>query len=588
MLNKLCIALLLLLCPVSHLLAESRPNVVLIMTDDQGIGDFGCTGNPVIQTPHIDAMAKRSLRLNRFYVSPVCAPTRACLMTGRYNYRTRVVDTFNGRAMMEPTEITLAEVLRDHGYRTGIFGKWHLGDCYPMRANDQGFQRSLVHRGGGIGQASDPLEAAGQYTNPILIDDGEPKRFEGYCTDVYYENAFAFMREAAKANEPFFVYLPDNCPHGPFEDVPEDWMKAYEGVDLGNDLFPTSLGEPLRKQANLKKRKQIFSMISNIDENIGQLYSLLDELKIRDNTIVIFMTDNGPNGNRYRCSLRGTKTSVYEGGIRTLFLWDWPRLGKRKRTSDVVAAHIDVFPTLLEACHIPLPPVELDGRSFYAVCRDADRRLPDRTLFIQTHRGNQPVAYHHFAAIGQRWKLVNHSGFGKETPDAAPNFELFDLQDDPYEMKDISPENPGRVQEMKAAYDRWFHDVSQTRVDNYDIPRIKLGSDAEKVTVLSRQDWRRSPRHETPNESRRQWLLSNPTERKYQVTIHFPQDLKFGTVILHCNGHQFNSSKIPHTRGKHRVVFEGIPLPQGNIKLWVSSPQEDSDNLAYQVELKAM
>ncbi|MEE2825339.1 MAG: arylsulfatase [Planctomycetota bacterium] len=588
MLNKLCIALLLLLCTVSHLLAESRPNVVLIMTDDQGIGDFGCTGNPVIQTPHIDAMAKRSLRLNRFYVSPVCAPTRACLMTGRYNYRTRVVDTFNGRAMMDPTEITLAEVLRDHGYRTGIFGKWHLGDCYPMRANDQGFQRSLVHRGGGIGQPSDPLEAAGQYTNPILMDDGEPKRFEGYCTDVYYENALAFMREAAKANEPFFVYLPDNCPHGPFEDAPKDWMKAYEGVDLGNDQFPTSRGEPLRKQANLKKRQQIFSMISNIDENIGQLYSLLDELKIRENTIVIFMTDNGPNGNRYRCSLRGTKTSVYEGGIRTLFLWDWPRLGKRERTSDVVAAHIDVLPTLLEACHIPPPPVELDGRSFYAVCRDSDRQLPNRTLFIQTHRGNQPVAYHHFAAIGQRWKLVNHSGFGKETPDGEPNFELFDLQNDPYEMKDIGPENRGRVREIKAAYDRWFQDVSQTRVNNYDVPRIEIGADDEKVTVLSRQDWRRSPRHETPNESRRQWLLSNPTERKYQVTIHFPRDLKFQTVILHCNGRQFNSSQIPHARGKHRVVFQGIPLPQGNIKLWVSSPQADSDNLAYQVELKAM
>ena len=588
MTRKNWFALLLLLLPTTHLAGQDRPNVVLIMTDDQGIGDFGCTGNPVIQTPHIDAMAKRSLRMNRFYVSPVCAPTRACLMTGRYNYRTRVVDTFNGRAMMEPDEITLAEILRDHGYRTGIFGKWHLGDCYPMRSNDQGFQRSLVHRGGGIGQSSDPIKAAGRYTDPILIEDGRPKPFQGYCTDIYYENAFQFIREAVQDEQPFFVYLPDNCPHGPFEDVPQDWMDVYEGVDVGNDQFPPSQGEPLRKQANLKKRKQIFSMISNIDENIGKLFTLLDKLQVRENTIVIFMTDNGPNGNRYRCSLRGMKTSVYEGGIRTLFLWDWPRLGEQERSSDVVAAHIDLLPTVLEACRIEPPQVRLDGRSFYSILQEPGRQLPQRKLFIQTHRGNTPVPYHHFAAIGERWKLVNHSGFGKEKPDGETDFELFDLQNDPYEMNDVSQQNPGIVREMKGDYDRWFKDVSHTRNDNYDIPLIQIGSSEEPITLLSRQDWRRSPSFGEPGQTRRQWLLSNPSTGQYRVTMHFPRDLKFRTIILHCNEEEHNSSQMTYQLGQHHVIFDDITLPQGEIKLWVTSPQQEADNLAYQVELEAL
>ena len=345
--------------------AENQPNVILIMTDDQGIGDFGCTGNPVIETPNIDAMSRRSLRMERFYVSPVCAPTRACLLTGRYNYRTRVVDTYQGRAMMEPAEITLAEIMQDHGYATGIFGKWHLGDNYPLRPMDQGFQRSVVHRGGGIGQPSDPIEAAGKYTDPILMDNGSPRQFTGYCTDIYYRCASQFIRKCVHDKKPFFVYLPDNCPHGPFDDAPQHWMKRYEGTNLANDQFPVSQGEPLPKRFDALKRKQIFSMISNIDQNIGTLYQLLDELGIREDTMVLFMTDNGPNGNRYRCSLRGRKTSVYEGGIRTLFLWDWPTLGKTERSSAAMAAHIDLTPTLYTPVTSQLPKIILTVEVFY-------------------------------------------------------------------------------------------------------------------------------------------------------------------------------------------------------------------------------
>ncbi len=213
---------LLLACIYSATFASERPNVVLIMSDDQGVGDYGFMGNTVIRTPALDAMHARGGFLSRFYVSPVCAPTRASLMTGRYNYRTRCVDTYLGRAMMDTEEVTLAECLRDAGYRTGIYGKWHLGDNYPMRAMDQGFQESLLHRGGGIGQPSDPIGAEGKYTDPVLFKNGEEVAMQGYCTDIFFDAAMDFITHSVSSNNPFFTYIATNAPHGPFDDVPTE------------------------------------------------------------------------------------------------------------------------------------------------------------------------------------------------------------------------------------------------------------------------------------------------------------------------------------------------------------------------------
>ena len=196
----------------------------MIITDDQGHGDLGVHGNPKIRTPHLDQLARQSVRLDQFHVMPVCAPTRACLMTGRYNYRTRVVDTFMGRAMMDPQEVTLAEMLGPAGYRTAIFGKWHLGDNYPLRAIDQGFQEALVLKGGGIGQPSDP-PGGSSYFDPILQHNGRPVKKAGYCSDVFTDAAI----DSSTANRarPFFVYLAFNCPHTPLE-VPEAYLKPYQ------------------------------------------------------------------------------------------------------------------------------------------------------------------------------------------------------------------------------------------------------------------------------------------------------------------------------------------------------------------------
>ena len=211
--------------------AQRRPNVVIILTDDQGFGELGATGNPLIRTPHIDRLAAQGVSLTNFQVMPVCSPTRACLMTGRYNFRTGVTDTFLGRSLMHPDETTLAEMLAAGGYRTGIFGKWHLGDNYPMRAMDRGFQESLVLNGGGLAQPGDPpdpVDEHGAYFNATLRHNGEWVKTKGYVSDVITEAAMQFIQK--NCDRPFFVYLPFNCPHAPHQ-VPDEYRRHYQAKD---------------------------------------------------------------------------------------------------------------------------------------------------------------------------------------------------------------------------------------------------------------------------------------------------------------------------------------------------------------------
>ena len=446
--------------------ADDRPSIVLIMTDDQGWAQLGVHGDPVLKTPNLDKLASESVELTRFYVSPVCAPTRASLMTGRYHYRTGVVDTFVGRALMAPDETTIAEMLSKLGYKTGIFGKWHLGDNYPMRAMDQGFEQALLHRGGGIGQPSDA--PGSDYFDPILYRNGKEQRFQGYCTDVYFNEAMLFIDQAGDA--PFFVYLPTNAPHSPY-------------------LVPDSYREPYAAQGLEDKDARIYGMITNIDDNVGRLLANLDKAGRAENTIVIFMTDNGPTTRLYNAGLRDQKASVYEGGIRAPFFIRWPAKLKPKKV-DTMAAHIDVTPTLLEAAGAPLgPAVEVDGRSLMPLLTEDSPEWRDRTIFIQAHRGNEPELWRNATAISQRYKLVQPVSFSQPMPRDAKR-ELYDLEADPGESQDLSDnrEMRERFLAMSRAYEVWFQDVGRTR--GYAPQRIYLGAEQENPVTLTRQDWR--------------------------------------------------------------------------------------------------
>ena len=248
-----------------------RPNIVLIMTDDQGWAPLGSHGDPILKAPHLDSLAAASVEMTRFYVSPVCAPTRAALMTGRYNYRTGVVDTYLGSAMMDPAEVTIAEMLRDAGYRTGIFGKWHLGDNFPQRTIDQGFEESVVHKGGGIGQPSDP--PGSDHFDPILFHNGVQKPYMGYCTDVFFDETIQWIGDGS--GKPFFTYVATNAPHSPYL-VPDSYRELYAAQGLSD------------------KDTRIDGMITNIDANVGKLIAHLDAHGLTNHTTFIFMTDNGP------------------------------------------------------------------------------------------------------------------------------------------------------------------------------------------------------------------------------------------------------------------------------------------------------
>ena len=533
------------------------PNIILVMTDDQGYGDLGITGNPILETPHIDAMAGRSASLERFYVSPVCSPTRACLMTGRYNYRTRVVDTWIGRSMMEPEEVTIAEVLGEAGYATGIFGKWHLGDCYPMRPQDQGFAESLVHKGGGLAQPSEPFENERRYTDPYLFHNGTQVKTEGYCTDVYFDAALNFMTEQHQQGQPFFAYIPTNAPHGPFHDVPADLREKYAEMDL-SAVFGNQEFNDRQKEIAIN----VFAMVENIDQNMGKLFARLEELGITHNTLVIFMIDNGPVGGRYNGGLRSGKTDVYEGGIRSPFFAQWPDRLKAGTQSNRIAAHIDLLPTLAEAAGVSLSDNQkVDGKSILPLLEGKDKNWPDRQLFIQSHRGDRPVRYHHFAAITQDWKLLRSSGFGRDTlPDDVKPFELYNVSSDPGEKTDVSSNNPQKVQELTRAYETWFDDVSQTRPHNYDPPRIVIGTDHEEVTVLTPQDWRNTEGAVWGKEG--SWLLTvaQPATFEIRVQTRLPEEsihLKIGDKIL----------GNPSMREENISVFSSVQLEAGDIEL---------------------
>ena len=561
-------------------LEQTRPNVVLIMTDDQGSGDFGATGNPLIETPRIDGLARESATLTSFYVSPVCSPTRASLMTGRYNYRTRCIDTWLGRSMMDPDEVTVAEVLAGAGFATGIFGKWHLGDCYPLRPIDQGFQEALVHRGGGLAQPSEPRANNGRYTDPILFQNGRQTRTRGYCTDVYFEAAIGFIKRAQEQGRNFFVYLPTNAPHGPFHDVPEALRRRYAEKPL--EKLAVGVLPARRRDQELDNLARIAAMITNVDQNVGRLLDALDELGLAGNTLVIFLVDNGPNTRRYVGNRRGMKSEVFEGGVRSPLWIRWPARLPAGSTSDRIAAHIDLMPTILDACGVDAPAgIRLDGRSLLPLWTGGNAApWPPRQLVIQSHRGDRPVRYHHFLLREQRWKLLHPSGFGRESFRGEPRFELYDLRADPTESNNLAAEHPEVVQRLREAYDRWFDDVSSTRPDNYAPPRIHVGTPHENPTVLTRQDWRGGS---WAADAIGHWELHVARVGRYEITAEFdPRDVAERLQLSVGD----NDYQADVKSGEREATFPNIELPMGDAQLRAVLHSGDQRRGVYQVSIR--
>ena len=453
---------------IRHVLAgDERPNIVIVLTDDQGYGDLGVHGNSNISTPNLDRFARESLEMTRFYVNPLCSPSRASLMTGRYHLRTGVLHTSRGAAKMFGDELTIAELLAHGGYRTGIFGKWHLGDNYPMRPQDQGFQEVLIHKSGGIGQAPD-IDAT--YFQPILWHNGERMVGKSYCTDIFFDAAIGFIQE--HRDQPFFVYLPTNVPHTPLE-VGQQYAQRYLAMGLGDRVA------------------KLYGMIANLDENFGRLLRKLDELALAENTLVIFMSDNGGSGGRYNTGLRGAKGTVYEGGIRVPFFVRWPARLRADRKTDRIAAHIDLLPTLLAAAGLELPEaVALDGTNLLPLWSEQVKPpdWPDRTLFVQHIKSIVQQPFQNAAAYTQQYKLVAYpkdANTPQFQPDLNnPKLELYDTQMDPAETQDLAAEKPAIVAQLRRRYLRWFAEMNSTRAFRPGV--IHLGSEHENPSYLCR------------------------------------------------------------------------------------------------------
>jgi arylsulfatase len=433
-----------------------RPNVIFVLTDDQGYGDLSCHGNPVLKTPHIDRLARESIRFTDFHVAPMCTPTRGELLTGRDALVNGAYCVCSGRTFMRRNLPTMAEVFAASGYRTGIFGKWHLGDNYPHRPQDRGFQEAVYHLGWGI--TSTPDYWNNDYFDDFFRHNGRIKQYPGYCTDVWFAEAMKWIKTCQRDGEPFFAYIPTNAPHGPFF-APERYKRPYK--DLGRDTAG------------------FFAMIANIDENMAKLDAMLQQSGLRDNTILIFMTDNGGTGGVkvYNAGMRGAKASLYEGGHRVPFFIRWPSGGLREAGEiDALTHGQDLLPTLIDLCDLKKPAgAEFDGVNLAGLLKGQNQRgLSDRMLVVQ-YGGlvrTQPDKWDS-AVMWNQWRLVN----GKE---------LYDIKSDPGQRKDIAEKHPDVVAKMRDHYERWWDRVEPTRSDYV---AIGIGSDRENPACLTSLDW---------------------------------------------------------------------------------------------------
>jgi arylsulfatase A-like enzyme len=492
--------------------AKRPPNVVLIITDDQGYGDLSLHGNPVLRTPNIDSIGREGVRFTQFRVSPVCAPTRASLMTGRWNYRTGVTDTYLGRAMMRPEETTLAECMRGAGYRTGIFGKWHLGDNAPLRATDQGFEEVLTLRGGGLAQPSSPPGTG--YFDPPLEYNNRAITGKGYCTDIFFDHALGFIEK--NRARPFFCYLATNAPHTPLE-IGDEWVAPYRGKGI-DDVT-----------------QKIYGMISNLDSNTGRLLAHLRKLGIERDTMLIFMTDNGAQQRRFNAGLRGLKGTTYDGGIRVPCFVRQPGVAL-PREVDEAAAHIDLMPTILDACGVAAPSDrKIDGQSLMPLLRGSKAARTERTQFFQWHRGDQPEAWRNSAVVRGDWKLVNGA-------------ELYNVRQDPAESRDLAASEPATVARLRKEYGDWFADVGSA---GYAPPRIWIGSDIEDPVLLTRQDWR-GPKATWDATGLGHYEVDIRRKGRYGITLRFPKTKELSTATFDA-GFTQTSEEVKADSGECRM-----------------------------------
>lgn len=436
--------------PFTGAAAQRRPNVILILTDDQGYGDLSLHGNPVLKTPHLDSVGEAGVRFTDFHVSPVCTPTRGQLMTGCDALHNLASAVTAGRTVPRRDIPTMAELLRKGGYATGLFGKWHLGHDYPDRPMDRGFDKAVWFKGYGL---NSEIEFDNDYVNPRYLDDLTEKRASQYCTDLWFEQAMSWMGRQAAAGRPFFTYIATNAPHMPLW-PPESHANLYTGK------------VPAQAAA-------FFAMIANLDDAVGRLDQWLKDNRLQDDTILVFLTDNGGTAGRavYDAGLRDSKASNYDGGHRVPCFVRWPAGGFDKGLEVRTPAQVqDLLPTLLELTGVQPGDAKFDGTSLVPLLRK--RTLPDRMLVVQYGARSRPQKYD-ASVIWNQWRLQKGT-------------ELYDIEADRAQQKNVSAEHPEVVARMRAYYDAWWARLEPQQ--SQPVP-VVLGTAQQNPGMLTSVDW---------------------------------------------------------------------------------------------------
>ncbi len=458
-------------------MGRAKPNVIIILTDDQGYGDLGCHGNPVARTPNIDALHNQSVRLTDFHAAPMCTPTRGQLLTGLDAARNGAVNVSSGRTLLRADLPTMADVFKDNGYRTGVFGKWHLGDNYPYRPQDRGFEESLWFPSSHISSLPDYWE--NDYFDDVYCRNGKRGRVEGYCTDVFFHEATQWMASCIENDESFFTYLPTNAPHYPLFVPAADREAIAEAFAEGEGELPELTAD--RRQAVIR----FLAMIRHVDTEVGRLRQFLKDTGAADDTIVIFMTDNGSTfgPSYFNAGMRGGKCTLWEGGHRVPCFIHWPNgdLGD-PRDIDGLTQMQDLLPTLTELCGLELPDAELDGISLADALRN-QANVPDRMLCVNYSRmpnfdyptpASQAVIRREGAAVlWQRWRLLEGTA-------------LYNLDDDPEQEHNVIEQFPDVAADMTEALDAWWADVEPVANE---AQRVIIGNDAENPMMLTGCEW---------------------------------------------------------------------------------------------------
>jgi arylsulfatase A-like enzyme len=554
----------LLLALATSAFSQQKPNVILIMTDDHGYGDIAAHGHPHLKTPNMDRLHRESVRLEDFHVDPTCSPTRSSLMTGRYSARVGVWHTVMSLYMLREDETTAAELFKSAGYRTGIFGKWHLGDNYPFAPRFRGFDESIVIGGGGAGQTPDFW--GNDYFDDHYKDNGTWKHFEGYCTDIWFREAMRFIDDSK--DQPFFLYLPTNVAHQTRPHAPQDHIDRYKDIEAS------------------KAVRTYWGMLDNLDQNLGILLEKLETDGLLENTIVVFMSDNGSCMGKndylesqrttwsetYNAGMREHKGSIYDGGHRVFCFIRHPASGLKAGTEvKNLTAHIDILPTLLDLCGIQPPSdLEFDGSSLVPLLKDPAAEWPDRTLVVHSQRVVVPEKWRNTSVMTDRWRLVN-------------NQELYDIQADPGQQTNLIAQHQDLAAKLATFYHGWWEDVSRR---NHETTLQYVGAEQENPIHLNTHDWLppmegalpwNQPMVTNRNVGNGTWHVRVVRAGRYAITLRERPEvanftLRATEARLRIGDREQLTREIPPD--STAVRFE-VDLPEGPIEIqsWLIEPE---------------